>query len=166
MPDKAYKLRSELADSFVGGSVISGFDRGTVDLKEALEQGDGVIMTANPHLQGILDNYYGTVDGKLMLVFDAFSVDSQTGEQTKIDPPVVGATAKAPRPDLIEPPLIKVQPSDPNDPSSPVHQHDGYAGLKLSELEDIATERGLEYPAGASDEDIIAILEAHDEKGS
>lgn len=161
MPTKAYKLRAELADSFVGGSVIDGVNCGTIDLKAALDEGGGVIITDSVHLQTLMESYYGILNDWPTLVFDAHLVDPETGEQTKIEPPVQAPIATAPRPDLIGAPAPV---GDPNDPSSPIHGDSGYSGLTPEELQDIATERGLKIPKGATDDDIISILETNDEE--
>lgn len=161
---KAYALRPDYEDTFVGGSVITGHEGGMLNITEALGEGDGQIKTDDQVLQSLLENYYGAHG----LMFDVFTVDEETGEQTKVEshqPPNVGITAPAPGPPSPPNPDAPQGSAGSAPPAEHGDQASGYEGLTVKELQEIATEREIQFNTRASKDELISALENDDNEG-
>lgn len=158
---RAYTLSSAYKDTLVGGTVITGHEAEMMDIMQELEAGDGKIVTEDAVLQSVLEGYYGA-DG---LVFEVSTVDDETGELKPIEthqPPVPQGTEAVvhPKPPTPTGGMAPDLPAGPGDDSS-----SGYDGLPLDELRDIASERDIKFAKNATEQDLVQLLEADDDKG-
>lgn len=154
---KAYKLRPEYEGTLVGGSVITGTDAGVMDIKQALEEHDGEIVTDDAVLQSILENYYGS-EG---LMFDVAQV-TEDDERVPLASPL-----ENPGPPHSQPAGAPIQQGT-TAAEELIAQHGNespYATFTVDELKDTMNDRGLEFKAKATKDELVASLEADDLAG-
>jgi hypothetical protein len=160
MSERAYTLRPEYEGTLVGGTVVTGSEGGMLNVVDALDEGDGKIVTDDLVLQSVLENYYG----EFGLVFVTNTVE-EDGSLTPLpeaeivhQPPHLAAPGLAGQEARREAGLTAG--------SVPSAQHDesqsAYDGLTVPELEDTARERGLEVKAHSKKSELIEALEAND----
>lgn len=156
---KAYSLRAAYKDTFVGGTVTRGTSGEAVDIRQALEDGNGEIITDDAVFQSVLENYHGA-DG---LVFKAKQV--QGDERIDIaqpDGPPIPVVER-------EVPLQAAPPATPISGSTsvevPAAEHGGeseYTNLPDNELRETINERGLKVSGAAKTDTMVAALEKDD----
>jgi hypothetical protein len=160
MPQRAYRLSKDCEDVLVGGSINTGPLGETLDIKQALKDGKGVIKTSDPTLQSTLEHYFTFLDDKHVHVFDVATV-GEDGEETPVHLQQEAATSR---------PATAVAGSDVVGAGSDIDSSDktGYHGLTNEDLHDLINERGLsdEVTSKSTKDDLVAVLEKSDEEGA
>lgn len=157
---RAYKLRPEYEGALVGGLIRTGADS-EADIKDLLDSGNGEILTEDPMLQSILDNYYGAHG----LLLQAYAVDGESREP--IDVTITTSTVVS-VPVASAPPAGGDQSAAAGQSASnvPNAQHDttqsDYATFTVEELRDTLAERGVAFSARANKQELVAALDEND----
>jgi hypothetical protein len=152
MSAKAYKLRPEFEDTFVGGSVITGATCQSMDLRYEIDKA-GQIITSDAVFQSILENYYGQRDGKNIRIFQAFEINPETGDHLAfalegdpehmtpaVQPPRPDLAARAPKPVVNEAPIINPDAvSASEEPEVQSGEAQGAAGPEMAAGEPVVT---------------------------
>lgn len=150
---RAYTLKDPYVGKLVGASCPAGPDGQSMDIMQALQDGNGAITTEDNVIQSVLENIYGGHG----LLFDVHDVDPETGAHSLI----VKQEPGPPAPHLME----GAAATGTADLPDAVHADSGYAGMPLEELKQTATERGLKIKASAIEQDVIDALEKSDQEG-
>lgn len=154
MSTTAFALRAEYESTFVDASVAYGPLAHSFHVAEVLKQGNGSIVTDDPLLTAALHN----LDGGNGPLFKTVAVGENPvfaripeGAMSVVDP-------AAPVPESAKPVEVPAQ-------VEAVHgQASEYEPLTATELKGTADERRLDVKASATKAELVAALEADDQK--